>query len=49
MPLMAKTLAERFADYAIGLRFEDLPKEVVHEARRLVAAGGAMLLQRVVE
>jgi 2-methylcitrate dehydratase len=33
---MSKTLAERFADYAISLRFEDLPKEVVHEARRLM-------------
>jgi len=33
---MPNTLAERFADYAINLRFEDLPKEVVHEAKRLV-------------
>jgi 2-methylcitrate dehydratase len=30
-----KTLAERMTDYAQGLRFEDLPKEVVHEAKRV--------------
>jgi 2-methylcitrate dehydratase len=31
---MALTLAERFARYATELRFEDLPAEVVHEAKR---------------
>ena len=28
------TLADRLADYALGLRFEDLPARTVHEARR---------------
>ena len=28
------TLARRLADYALGLRFEDLPQDVVHEAER---------------
>jgi 2-methylcitrate dehydratase len=31
---MPKPLAERFADYACNLRFEHLPREVVHEAKR---------------
>src|SRR5580704_12600411 len=31
---MAQTLAERFAHYAVGLRFEQLPDAVVHEAKR---------------
>jgi 2-methylcitrate dehydratase len=30
-----RTLAERMTDYAQGLRFEDLPAEVVHEAKRV--------------
>jgi 2-methylcitrate dehydratase len=30
------TLAHRFADYATALRFEDLPADVVHEAKRRV-------------
>ncbi|MGH7175878.1 MAG: MmgE/PrpD family protein [Tepidisphaeraceae bacterium] len=33
---MSKPLAERMADYAQRLRFEDLPAEVVHEAKRVV-------------
>ena len=33
---MTKTLAERFAEYAVGLRFEDLPAAVVHEVKRRV-------------
>src|SRR5947199_4777335 len=44
---MAGTLAERFAEYASRLRFEDLPAPVVHEAKRrfidsLATAVGAM-------
>src|SRR5207248_1977749 len=44
---MAGTLAERFAEYAVKLRFEDLPAPVVHEAKRrfidsLATAVGAM-------
>jgi 2-methylcitrate dehydratase len=31
---MAPPLAERVADYAVGLRYEDLPKETVHEVKR---------------
>jgi 2-methylcitrate dehydratase len=31
---MVQPLADRFAAYASGLRFEDLPPEVVHEAKR---------------
>ncbi|MBI3469707.1 MAG: MmgE/PrpD family protein [Planctomycetes bacterium] len=31
---MSPTLAERLADYAQQLRFEDLPAEVVHEVKR---------------
>lgn len=31
---MAQTLADRIADYAVGLRFEDLTREAVHEAKR---------------
>src|SRR3954468_14092422 len=30
------TLAQRLADYATALRFEDLPADVVHEAKRRV-------------
>ena len=30
------TLAEQLADYAVGLRFEDLPAPVVHEVKRRV-------------
>ena len=33
---MNKTLAERMAEYAIGLKYEDLPAEVVHEVKRRV-------------
>jgi 2-methylcitrate dehydratase len=31
---MVKPLAERLADYAVKLRYEDLPTRVVHEAKR---------------
>src|SRR5262245_32492070 len=31
-----KTLAERMAKFAAGLRFEDLPHDVVHEVKRVV-------------
>jgi len=31
---MNKTLAERMAEYAIGLKYEDLPAPVVHEVKR---------------
>jgi 2-methylcitrate dehydratase len=33
-PRMTPPLANRFAEYATKLRFEDLPPEVVHEAKR---------------
>jgi len=33
---MKKTLAERMAEFAIGLKFEDLPAPVVHEVKRRV-------------
>src|SRR5436190_18306644 len=33
---MNKTLAERLAEFAIGLKFEDLPAPVVHEVKRRV-------------
>lgn len=33
---MTSTLAQRFAEYATALRFEDLPAGVVHEAKRRV-------------
>lgn len=33
---MSTTLAQRFAHYATSLRFEDLPAEVVREAKRVV-------------
>src|SRR5215210_485593 len=33
---MTSTLAQRFAEYATALRFEDLPAKVVHEAKRRV-------------
>src|SRR2546428_6586857 len=33
---MNKTLAERFAEFSVGLRFEDLPAAVVHEVKRRV-------------
>jgi len=33
---MKKTLAERFAEYAIGLKFEHLPQPVVHEVKRRI-------------
>jgi 2-methylcitrate dehydratase len=44
---MSAPLAQRLAEYAVGLRFEDLPAAVVHEARRrfidsLATAVGAM-------
>jgi 2-methylcitrate dehydratase len=29
-----QTIAEKLADYALGMRFEDLPSTVVHEAKR---------------
>src|SRR5438093_2211234 len=31
-----KTLAENLAEYAVGLKFEDLPASVVHEVKRRV-------------
>src|SRR6516225_7685382 len=31
---MTQPLADRLADYACGLRFEDLPAPVIHEAKR---------------
>ena len=31
---MSQTLANRFADYAVKLRFEDIPTAVVHDAKR---------------
>ena len=33
---MKQTLAERLADFAIGLKFEDLPAPVVHEVKRRI-------------
>ena len=33
---MTPTLAHRFAEYATALRYEDLPADVVHEAKRRV-------------
>src|SRR5947208_5837731 len=33
---MTSTLAQRFAEYATALRFEDLPHAAVHEAKRRV-------------
>ncbi len=33
---MSTSLAQRFAEYACRLRFEDLPGEVVHEAKRRI-------------
>ena len=33
---MTQTLAERLADYAAALKFDDLPSEVVHEVKRRV-------------
>lgn len=33
---MVKTLAERMSEYAVGLRYEDLPPVVVHEVKRRV-------------
>src|SRR6516225_8040313 len=44
---MPQPLAERFADYAVTLRYQDLPPNVVHEAKRrfidsLATAVGAM-------
>src|SRR5687768_5782733 len=33
---MKKTLAERLAEFAIGLKFEDLPAAVVHEVKRRI-------------
>src|SRR6476619_2821155 len=33
---MTSTLAQRFAHYATTLRYEDLPQDVVHEAKRRV-------------
>jgi 2-methylcitrate dehydratase len=45
--MTAAPLAQRLADYSVGLRFEDLPAAVVHEARRrfidsIATAVGAM-------
>ncbi len=44
---MTQPLARRLADYACALRFEDLPAETVHEAKRrfidsIATAAGAM-------
>src|ERR1700712_3723878 len=33
---MTVTLAQRFADYAAGLKYEQLPSAVVHEVKRRV-------------
>jgi 2-methylcitrate dehydratase len=33
---MSTTLAEKFAKFATGLKFEALPQEVIHEAKRVV-------------
>jgi 2-methylcitrate dehydratase len=33
---MKKTLAERMAEFAVGLKFEDLPAAVVHEVKRRI-------------
>jgi len=33
---MPKPLADQFADFATTLKFEDLPKDVVHEVKRRV-------------
>ena len=35
-PRTTRTLAERFANYAAGLKYEDLPAPVVHEVKRRV-------------
>jgi 2-methylcitrate dehydratase len=41
---MTKTLAHQLADYACGLKFEHLLKEVVHEVkRRLVDSFGCAI------
>ena len=41
---MEITKAERLADYALGLRFEGLPSDVIHEAkRRLIDSFACML------
>jgi len=37
-------LAERIADYALGLKFADLPRSVVHEARKRVVDSFACML-----
>jgi 2-methylcitrate dehydratase len=44
---MGRTLADRLAEYAVGLKFENLPAPVVHEAKRrfidsFATAAGAM-------
>src|SRR5438477_7786929 len=44
---MTQPLADRLAEYACGLRFEDLPAAVAHEAKRrfidsFATAAGAM-------
>lgn len=31
---MEKTISRRMAEFAVGLQYQDLPKEVVHEAKR---------------
>ncbi len=33
---MPKTISQQWADYAIGLRFEDLPTGVIHSAKQLL-------------
>ena len=30
------TVAEKLSSYAVGLRYDDLPPEVVHQAKRLI-------------
>ena len=30
------TIAEQLSDYALSLRFEDLPGEIVHQAKRMI-------------
>ena len=32
--VVSSTLAQRFADYATRLRFEDIPPAAIHEAKR---------------
>ncbi|HTC78404.1 MAG TPA: MmgE/PrpD family protein, partial [Terriglobales bacterium] len=41
---MKKTLAEQMAEFAVGLKFEDLPAPVIHEVkRRVIDSAGCAL------